>query len=237
MLSGCATLYNPATEKKEIIFIDTASEVDLGREMDREIRRKFKIIDEPAVNLRLNRIGRKVADASDRKDLTYRFSAIKDDELNAFAVPGGFIYVNRGLIEAATDDELACVLGHEIGHLAARHSVKRMQAVLGYQIIIGIALGLSGARNLGNALEVVFNVVNLGYSRSDEYLADRLAVRYAWRSGFDPHAMLTFFEKLKKEAERKGAGVRLVFLSSHPPLDKRKENVKSEISIWEQRPR
>jgi len=230
MLVGCVTIYNPATEKKELIFIDTASELDLGSRLDREIRGKFKVMDDAAVNYRLERIGQKVAAGSDRRDLPYRFSVIEDKELNAFAIPGGFIYINSGLMNKATDDELACVLGHEIGHVAARHSVKRIQTVLGYQIIMGIALGISGAKNIGNAVDVVFNVVNLGYSRSDEYLADKLAVRYAIHSGFDPNAMLTFFEKLKKEAEKRGSDVKLVFLSSHPPLDKRIENAKNEIS-------
>lgn len=237
LLSGCTTVYNPATEKKEIIFINTAREIDLGREMDKEIRRKFKIVSEPALNNRLERIGQRVASTSDRKDIPYYFSVIKDEELNAFTIPGGFVYVNKGLMDAANNDELACVLAHEIGHLAARHSVKRLQAVLGYQIIIGIALGVSGASNVGSAMDVIFNVVNLGYSRSDEDLADRLAVRYARRSGFNPQGMVTFFQKLQREAEKKGGSSRLAFLSSHPPLEKRIENVKNEISMLEERPR
>ena len=163
--------------------------------------------------------------------LDYHFKIVKDKELNAFAIPGGFIYVNKGLMDIATNDELAGVLAHEIGHIAARHSVKRLQAVLGYQIIMGIALGISGQQTIGQATDVVFNLVNLGYSRKDELLADRLAVKYSRKSGFNPRGILTFFEKLKKEAEKEGPNFNLVFLSSHPPLEQRIKNIEDEIAL------
>lgn len=231
---GCTTIYNPATEKKEIIFIDTESEVALGRKMEGQIRHKFDILADPLLNYRLNNIGERLAASSDRTDIIYHFSIIKDDELNAFAIPGGFIYVNSALLNIATDDELACVLAHEIGHVAARHSVKKLQAVMGYQIIMSIVLGLSQAENIGRALDVTFNVVSLGYSRADENLADRLSVKYTKRSGFNPNGMITFLEKLKQEAEKKGPQFNLVFLSSHPPFEERIKNVKNEIARLEQ---
>jgi len=234
LLLGCTTIYNPATERNEIILIDSKSEVALGRNMDRQVRQKYEIVDDAAAISRLNRIGQKVAANCDRKDIAYHFSIIKDKEFNAFASPGGFIYVNSGLIEAATDDELACVVAHEIGHVAARHSVKRIQTVLGYQIVMSIALGLSGAENVSSAVNVAFNVINLGYSRSDENLADKLSVKYAKRSGFNPYGMVTFFEKLRKESERKGPRLQIEFLSSHPNIEERIKNVKNEIAKLEQ---
>ena len=232
--AGCTTIYNPATQKNETIFIDTEGEVALGRSMAGEVKQEFKIIDDSQDNYRLDSIGQKVAANSDRRDLDYHFSIIKDDELNAFALPGGFIYVNSAITKTATNDELACVLAHEIGHVAARHSVKRIQAVLGYQIIMSIAMGLSGATNVSRAVDVVFNVTTLGYSRADENLADRLAVKYAKHAGFNPNGMLSFFEKLKKEAEKRGPRFNLVFLSSHPPIEERIKNIKNEIVKLEQ---
>jgi predicted Zn-dependent protease len=229
---GCTTIYNPATERKEFVFIDTQSEVAIGGSLDKQVRKKFEITGEPSINYRLNAIGGKVAAKSDRTDLAYHFYIIKDKDLNAFALPGGFIYVNSALLDRASDDELACVLAHEIGHVAARHSAKRLETNLGYQIVTGIALGLSGKEDLGRAMNVVFDTVSLGYSRSDENLADSLSVRYARRAGFDPHGMLTFFQKLKQDSL--GKGVPLVFLSSHPPLEQRIENVKNEIARLEQ---
>lgn len=230
ILSGCSTIYNPATEQNEILFIDTESEVALGKDIDAGIKKELPLLQDAKMQARLDRIGNRVGSISDRTDLVYHFRIAKDDEFNAFALPGGFVYVNSGLIKAATDDELAAVIAHEIGHIAARHSIKKLQATLGYQLIMGIALGISGQRSTGQAIDVVFNLVSLGYSRKDEFLADKLAVKYAKRSGFNPYGMVTFFEKLKKEADEKGPNFKLVFLSSHPPIEQRIEKAKEEIT-------
>lgn len=229
LLTGCVTIYNPATQRKETLLIDTKSEVALGRDMDRQIQKKLKILNDPQMQYRLENIGNKVANFSDRRDLTYYFRIVKDKELNAFAIPGGFIYVNSGLMDIATDEELACVLAHEIGHIAARHSVKKLQASLGYQIIMSIALGISQNQTMGRAMDIVFNLVNLGYSRKDELLADRLAVKYAKKAGYNPSAMITFFEKLRQEEKKRGPNFNLVFLSSHPPIKERIKNIENEI--------
>ena len=229
LLCGCVSFYNPATGRQETLLIDTKSEVALGQDMDKEVQREMKIYDDPNMTARLERIGSRVAAYSDRQDITYHFKVIKNKEMNAFAVPGGFIYVHSALMNAVSDDELACVLGHEIGHLAARHGVKRLQAVLGYQLIMSIALGVGGKETMSQAMDVVFNLASLGYSRKDETLADKLAVRYSKRAGFNPYAMITFFNKLKKEETKNGTG-KLVFLSSHPALDERIKNVQQELA-------
>lgn len=231
ILGGCVTVYNPATERKETLLIDTKSEVELGRNMDRQIQRELKIVEERKAQDRLDSIGKRLASFSDRQDLVYIFKIIEDKEFNAFAVPGGYIYVNNGLMNAATDDELAGVVAHEIGHIAARHGVKKLQAVLGYQIVMSIALGLSGNQTMGQATDIIFNLASLGYGRQDETLSDKLAVRYTKRAGYNPYGIVTFFEKLKKEAEKKGANFNLVFLSSHPPIEERIKNVKKEIAL------
>jgi len=230
MLNGCTTIYNPATERKETFLINTQYEVSLGSDMDKQVQNKLTIDNNQAMQGRLERIGNKVAAASDRQDLAYHFKIVKDNDLNAFALPGGFVYVNSGLMEKANDDELAGVVAHEIGHIAARHSVKKLQATLGYQIVIGLALGISGQQNMSQAMDIVFNLVSLGYGRKDELLADKLAVRYSRRAGFNPNGILTFFEKLEKDAQSKGTTNPPVFLSSHPPVNERIENIKKEIS-------
>jgi len=230
LLSGCVTIYNPATQKRETLLIDTENEVALGTDMDKQIQRKLKISRGPEKQQRLNNIGIKVSAFSDRQDIAYHFRVIDDKDFNAFAIPGGYIYVNSGLMDAATDDELACVLAHEIGHIAARHSVKHLQANLGYQLIMNIALGVSGQRAMGEAMDIVFNLASLGYSRSDENLADKLAVKYAGRAGFNPYGMITFFKKLQQEAQRKGGNLRIELFSSHPNIEERIKNVEREIS-------
>lgn len=230
--SGCVTIYNPATERKETLFLDTQSEVALGVDMDNQLQTKLKILHDPQMQYRLDSIGGKVATYSDRQDLSYHFRIVKDNELNAFAIPGGFVYVNSGLMAVANDAELAGVLAHEIGHIAARHSVKKLQTVMGYQIIMNIVLGRSGQSATGQAIDIVFNLVNLGYSRQDEFLADKLAVRYTRRAGFSPLGIITFFAKLKAEAEKKGPGINLVFLSSHPPIEERIARVENEVRLY-----
>ena len=231
LLSGCITVYNAATEKKETLLIDTQGEIQLGRDMDKDIQKKLKILDDPRMQTRLETIGARIAGASDRQDLSYNFRVVNDKELNAFAVPGGFIYVNSGLIDIADDNELACVLAHEVGHIAARHSVKKLQAVMGYRLLIGIVTGLTGNQTVSKATDIVFSVVNLGYSRQDEYLADKLAVKYAKKAGFNPKGIITFFEKLKQENQKAGPNSGLVFLSSHPPIDERIKKARDEIAL------
>jgi len=227
-LGGCTTIYNSATGRNESLLINTQSEVSLGKDMDRQVKSEMKLFKDPQMQARLDNIGNRVAAVSDRQDLEYHFSIVDDQEFNAFAIPGGNVYVNSGLIQAANDDELAAVVGHEIGHVAARHSVKRLQAVLGYQLIAGIALGVSGQQQISQAVDVAFNVVVMGYSRKDEYLADKLGVKYSKAAGFNPQGMVTFFQKLQKEAQR--VKFNLVFLSSHPPIEDRIKQAEKEIA-------
>jgi predicted Zn-dependent protease len=228
--SGCTTIYNPATQRKETLLLDTPSEVALGQDMDKQVRQKLQLIANPQIQDRLNLIGSKISAASDRQDIVYQFQIVKDKELNAFAIPGGYIYVHSALMDAAGDDELAAVLGHEVGHLAARHSVKQLQAVMGYQLLMSIVVGASGKQNILQATDIIFSLVNLGYSRQDEYLADKLGVKYTKRAGFNPYGAVTFFRKLQAEADKEGPQANIVFLSSHPPIYERIKRVEAEIS-------
>lgn len=138
ILSGCTTIYNSATGQRETLFIDTKTEVNLGSNMANEISREKKMVNDPKLQERLERVAKRIAAVSDRKDLSYYFNIVDEKEFNAFAIPGGSVYINSGLMAAANDDELAAVVGYEVGHIAARHSVKRLQAVLGYQLLSSI---------------------------------------------------------------------------------------------------
>ena len=217
-LCGCATTYNPATEQREFIFVTTAMEESIGNVVAGKIATRFKISKDSRKIDRVNEIGRKVASVSDRKDLKYKFSAIEDDDLNAFTTPGGYIYVNSGVLEKTSDDELACVIGHEIGHVAARHIAKKLQAQIGYDILMNIAASRGGLGDLQRAASVSFDLIMLGYSRQDESLSDRLGVKYAYKAGYDPYAMITFLKKLKA-TEKKSLGP--AFLRSHPYISER----------------
>ncbi len=201
----------------------------MGKSLSRQIEKEFKISNDAKLKNRLEEIGEKIALVSDRQDLEYHFFVIEDKELNAFAIPGGNVYVNDSILNSADDDELACVVAHEIGHIAARHSVKKMQAVLGYQIIKSVAFSKAGSVQAARAIDVMFNIISLGYSREDERLADRLAIKYSFKSGFNPRGMVTFLYKLEKDAKEHGRSYHLVFLESHPPLGERMRNMEQEI--------
>lgn len=230
LLSGCASVYNPATERRELVFIDTGSEVALGKSLDRKIRQEHKVVTDPAENQRVNNIGKKISAVCDRSDLQYRFYVLEDRELNAFSIPGGFVYVNTGLLKKADDNELAGVIAHEIAHVVARHSVKHLQAALGFNILMSVAFNKSDAVDLYRAVNVVYNLVSLGYSREDERQADKLTVRYTFKAGYDTNGMLSFFSKIKEEEKENGVGNIPVFLRSHPAVEERIVNIKKEIA-------
>ncbi len=229
MFSGCATVYNPATGRQEVIFINSASEAIIGKSAASQISEKYKLIDSGKDFDRLNEIGSRIAAVSDRQDIEYRFYIIDDEKLNAFTIPGGYVYMFKGLYDNLDDDELAAVIAHEIGHVAARHIVKKMQASLGYQVLSTIALIVytKGADDdkkkqagyVAYAGATAFNLAMLGYSRKDEFQADELSVKYTSSAGFDPRGMIGALEKLKNQ-EKKGIPVPYI-LRSHPYIDQR----------------
>jgi predicted Zn-dependent protease len=231
LFCGCATVYNPATQKRELVFISTPNEISLGKMIDRSIRQDYRISSDPRLNQRVNYIGKSIAAVCDRKDLEYRFFVVEDQELNAFSIPGGYVYVNTGLLKKANDEELAGVMAHEIGHVVARHAVKRLQSVLGFNIVLSIAFNKSNAAELYNAVNVIYNLVSLGYSREDERQADKLAVIYTVRAGYDPRGLISFFNKISEEEKKHGTGNIPVFLRSHPSVNERIGNIRKEIKL------
>lgn len=233
-LSGCSALgtYNPATQRRELIFISTPEEITMGQQINRELMKQEKFSRNAAMVARVNRIGQKVALVSDRQDFEYHFYVIEKSDLNAFTVPGGIIYVYTGLLEKlTTDDEIAAVLAHEIGHCAARHTIKKYQAALGYNFVGDIVLN---RLNLGSQVkqiaslssEALSTLVFSAYSRSDEYQADQLGLKYLDLSGYDLNGMVKSFEVLEKEGEK---GSTPLFLRSHPYITDRIKAVKEEI--------
>ena len=229
LMSGCATLYNPATEKQEIVLITTPMEIALGKNTAMQVAKQYAFIKDPVRVSKITEIGEKLAKVSDRTDLKYHFAVVEDKEINAFTMPGGYIYINSGLISIVeNDDELACVIGHEIGHVAARHIAKKLQTQLGYDILMNIALRNANVHEMQQAIDVTFNLVELGYSRDDELLADRLGAKYAYKAGYDPKAMITFLKKLQGKDK---ADLGPIFLRSHPYTSKRIEMMQQQIPV------
>jgi len=220
-LAGCATVINPASGRKEYLMISTQQEISIGEQVSAEIEKSYRLSHDEAMIGRVNRIGLRIAKVSDRQDLTYHFKVLDNKDTNAVSTPGGYIYVYSGLMEKANDDELAAVVAHEVGHIAARHSVQAMQSnmVLGSGLSLVTALLVSKDKISPDAQQwanTALNIIMLGYSRGDELEADNLGVRYAYYAGFDPDGSATFLEKLQKEQKENPLDKGLVYLRSHP---------------------
>ncbi len=228
LLSGCATVYNPATGRQEVIFINTAQEVAIGNSVARQVSSQYRISKDPRLNKRLNDIGDKIASVCERQDVKYRFFVIREKELNAFALPGGYVYVHSGLMEKTTDDELAGAIAHELAHIAARHSIKKLQVVMGYNLLMSLAFRGSEAVEVERAVGIAANLMSLRYEREDEREADRLSVRYTYKAGYNPYGILKLLEKFEK-LEREDPLSMVVFLRSHPKAAERIDLVRAEL--------
>ncbi len=230
-LQGCATTYNPATGREEFIMISTPSEVAMGKSIHESIIQKYKLSRNAAQAERVRRVGERVAKVSDRQDYEYHFYLVEEDEMNAFTTPGGNVYIYTGLLDKLkSDDQIASVLAHEIGHCAARHTVKKFQAALGYDLISTIVLNSIGQGTAQQITQLsssaVMSIVFSNYSRKDEYEADRLGVKYMHLACFDPNASIETFKVL--EADSKGPDVPLI-LRSHPYIRDRINMAVEEI--------
>lgn len=223
-LTGCATVYNAATGRNEYVFIDSEKEISIGREVEKAVLREYSLSRNSILIARTKKIGEKISRVNDRTDMPYKFGVVESDDVNAFALPGGGVYVTTALLkEVSSDDELASVIGHEVGHIAARHPVKRLESRLGYSLLVNMAYALdtrsveakrAAWADLTAATNITFSLISLGYSRRDEIEADRLGALYAKRAGYDPYAAVTFLKKLEKE--EKNTPEWLVFTRSHP---------------------
>ena len=228
-------MYNPATGRQELILINDETEVAIGRNVAREIAKEKQLWQDRRAQARVHSIGGRIAQASDRSNLRYEFYILDDKELNAMALPGGIVYINRGLLNLVTDDELAFIFGHEVGHVAARHSVKKLQSEMGFQLLLTLAFSFAGEKNaktsgdIAQASDMVYNLIALGYSRQDEYEADTLGVKYASWGGFNPKAAISALEKIKK-AEA-GSGKVPIYLRSHPYIDDRIKALEKENGL------
>lgn len=234
--AGCATIDNPATGNRETL-LSTPVEVAIGNIARTEMG-LFSLKMGPVSDrqyARVQAIGQRIAQISDRQDVQYRFGVIQEKSLNAFTLPGGTIYVHSGLIDKADDDELACVLAHEMGHAAARHAAKHLQADLGFTLLVSIAGAAGAGARAGRVAESMVGLISNGYSRRDELEADRLGIRYAQRAGYNPEGMITFFEKMLREHPEEAADRATVWQRTHPLTSDRIEQAKKEVEKLRQR--
>ena len=200
------------------------SEVRMGRMLAAQVDKEAKFVDDPIITEYVNRVGQNIVLHSDAK-VPFTIKVIDSDEVNAFALPGGFFYVNKGLVLAADNEaELAGVMAHEIAHVAARHTMEneaKMRA-LDYGMLAGILLGGPIISNvLYNGAGFFEGMAFLKFSRGAEEEADKLGVQYMWAAGYDPGAMATMFEKLEAKNKKKPGTVAKLFADHPAPADRR----------------
>jgi len=199
-------------------------EIALGRQLAMEVEQSAKMVDDPLITEYVNRVGQNIVLHSDAK-IPFTIKVIDSDEVNAFALPGGYFFVNRGLILAADNEaELAGVMAHEIAHVAARHAMEnqgKLQAInygLLATIIFGGGIASTIAQNAGGFTQLLSF---LKFSRNAEFEADTLGVQYLYASGYDPTGMATMFEKLNEKNKKKPGTLAKIFASHPQSLDRR----------------
>jgi len=225
--------YNPATEEEELILIPAVKEKNMGRNIHKQVLEKFDLPVDPLMQERIEKIGKKLAKGTDRRDLVYRFTVLnheKDEFYNAFAVPGGYIYIFDDMVEMlGTDDKVAAVLAHEMGHIEAKHSVKRLQGSLGVTALMLLGAQMRTDRKTLNTANSAIGHLMSAYSRHDEFQADELSIRYMERAWYDTNGALQALETLKK-LRKKGPRMRYVVYRSHPYVSERMANLKKVIN-------
>ena len=222
--------------KKDLILISDAQEVSLGQEFDKTVRADANILEDQRWQDYFNQIGQRIVSVSDRQNIEYHFTVIESDDINAFATPGGYVYIYTGLLRIIDNEaQLAAVTSHEISHVVARHSIKRLQQVLGISILYEIVLGESSTEVVDAAIGLGLQVALSGYSRSYEKEADQYGVIYLERAGFNPIGAKELFENMKAAAG--SSGERSFFenmLASHPETNERIENVTAQAATYSQ---
>ena len=223
-------LFGCAGRISDINIFTDAQEVQLGKQFSREIEKEMKIYSDPVVTAYIDQLGQHLANHSQRGNITYHFKVVNTDVVNAFAVPGGYLYVNIGLIRAAENEsELAGVIGHEIGHIVGKHGVKQMTRQLGLAAVAQLALGEDQNKLEQMVAGLAANGVLMKYSRDAEREADGHAVQEMYDAGIDPEGMATFFEKLLKLQKGKPSKLEQMF-STHPPTTERITAVRYRIA-------
>lgn len=226
--SGCST--NPATGKKQFNLISESQEINIGKEADAEIVASMGLYPDDSMQKYIQNFGRKLAAASERPELPWTFRLIDDPVVNAFALPGGYIYVTRGILShLANEAELAGVVGHEIGHVTAQHSVTQMSRQQIAQI--GLVAGMIIKPELQQYSQLAsmgLGLMFLKFSRDNESEADDLGLRYMQRVNYDVREMPGVFEMLSRVSSASGGGRMPEWLATHPDPENRKERIASQ---------
>src|SRR5262245_62120246 len=232
LLSACVR--NPATGKREIVLVSENQEISMGQQSDIQAREEYGVVDSPALQNYVQTIGRKLVAVSHRPNLEWHFTVVDSPVVNAFAIPGGYVYITRGILSyLGSEAELAGVVGHEIGHVTARHTVRQMTRAQLAQIGLGVGGVLSPTfGRLGNLAQNGLGLLFLRFSRDNEREADRLGVEYAARAAYDPREVSNFFEVLGRLSAAGDRETIPGWLSTHPDPPERVQTTRMLAQQW-----
>ena len=236
--AGCAQ--NPVSGQQDFVTMSEAQEIRMGRDADADVRKQYGVYKSEALQNYVNGVGQRIAQQSHRPNLQYHFTVLDSPEINAFALPGGYVYITRGILAYLNSEaELAAVLGHEIGHVTARHGVRQASAAQATGIGIAVASIFVPQINSSNIGQTLSGALLSGYGRDHELEADRLGAEYLARTEYDPHAMIEVIDVLKRQelldaeiAKQEGREPRRYhgLFDTHPDNDTRLQQVVGESS-------
>jgi predicted Zn-dependent protease len=232
LLVAAACAVNPATGRRELSLVSEAQEIQMGRDADPQVTASLGLVDDAALQSYVSDLGLRLAAVSERPNLPWSFKVVDDPIVNAFALPGGFIYVTRGILASFDSEaELAGVLGHEIGHVTARHSASQISRQQLQQIGLGVGMIFSETvREYGGLAAAGLQLMNLSYSRGDESESDILGLRYISRLSYDADAMVGVFQMLAQAGGGGGEGRIPEWQLTHPYPENREANIREVIA-------
>ena len=230
VLAGACAV-NPLTGKRDFVLIPESQEIEIGRQAADQAAQTIGLYDNAAVQNYVSELGKKLAAQSERPNLPWRFQVVDDPAVNAFALPGGFIFVTRGILTHLTEEaQLVAVLGHEIGHVTARHSVRQLSKAQLAQVGLAAVSVVSDTGAIGQLGAAGLGILFLKYGRDAEREADDLGFRYSLNTGYAVRSMPDVFGTLKRVGEAAGAQTLPNWLSTHPSPDERIARITGQIN-------
>ncbi|MBW2283891.1 MAG: M48 family metalloprotease [Deltaproteobacteria bacterium] len=235
-ISSCAT--NPVSGYPQLMLLSEEDERALGGKTDKQVVGQYGIYDNPPLTAYVGDVCMQMGRLSHRPGLSYEFRILDTPVVNAFAVPGGYVYFTRGIVAALSSEaEMAGIMGHELGHITARHSAEQYSRAQLAQVGLGLGMMLGGpiGRSLGGLAELGVGMLFLSFSRENEREADRLGVEYSSRAGYDAGEMARFFETLERMQPKADNSGLPSWFSTHPSPDDREEAVRRDAAAWQRR--
>ncbi len=226
ILAGCAT--NPVTGEKQLMLISPRQELEMGQQYSPEVEKQLGgPINNPQIQSYVAGVGAKIARASHMPDLEFHYTAVNDESINAMALPGGYIFITRGMLQnIRTEAQLAAILAHETVHVTARHSADAMSKQIGLSILLSAITSEKTPQTLVTVAELGTQILALKYSRSAEYEADIFGLDYMAKAGYSPSAMVELMEILESQNSVRP----IEFFSTHPSPGNRKEKIQQHIA-------